>query len=38
MYVKGILEHRWKGNDKVDLKEIGCHGMDWIDLAQNSNQ
>jgi hypothetical protein len=22
----------------MDLREIGCGGMDWIDLAQDSNQ
>jgi hypothetical protein len=25
-------------NIKVDLREIGWGGMDWIDLAQNRNQ
>jgi hypothetical protein len=23
---------------KVDFKEIGCGGMDWIQLAQNMDQ
>jgi hypothetical protein len=23
---------------KIDLREIGWHGMDWIDLAQDMNQ
>jgi hypothetical protein len=23
---------------KMDLREIGWDGMDWIDLAQNSDQ
>jgi hypothetical protein len=22
-------------NIKIDLREIGCDGMDWIDLAQD---
>jgi hypothetical protein len=26
---------RWEDNIKVDLKEVGCEGMDWIDLAQD---
>jgi hypothetical protein len=25
---------RWADNIKMDLKDIGCSGMDWIDLAQ----
>jgi hypothetical protein len=26
------------GNIKMDLTEIGWGGIDWIDLAQDSNQ
>jgi hypothetical protein len=29
---------RWVNNIKVDLKEIRCGGMDWIDLAQDRDQ
>jgi hypothetical protein len=25
-------------NNKVDLREVGWGGMDWIDLAQDRNQ
>jgi hypothetical protein len=25
-------------NIKMDLREIGCSGMDWIDLAQGRDQ
>jgi hypothetical protein len=25
--------HRWEDNIKMDLKEVGWGGMDWIDLA-----
>jgi hypothetical protein len=25
-------------NIKMDLKETGCGGMDWIDLAQDREQ
>jgi hypothetical protein len=25
--------HRWVDNIKVDLREIGWDGMDWIDLT-----
>jgi hypothetical protein len=29
---------RWEDNIKMDLKEIGWGGMDWIDLAQDRDQ
>jgi len=25
---------RWEDNIKMDLQEVGCWGMDWIELAQ----
>jgi hypothetical protein len=31
----GTLRRRWVDNIKIDLKETGCDGMDWIDLAQD---
>jgi hypothetical protein len=27
--------HRWEDNIKMDLQEVGCCGMDWIELAQD---
>jgi hypothetical protein len=27
--------HMWEYNIKMDLREIGWGGMDWIDLAQD---
>jgi hypothetical protein len=27
--------HRWEDNIKMDLQEVGCGGMDWIELAQD---
>ena len=27
--------HRWEYNIKMDLQEVGCWGMDWIELAQD---
>ena len=26
---------RWEDNINVDLQEVGCGGMDWIELAQD---
>jgi hypothetical protein len=29
---------RWEENIKMDLQEIGCGGMDWIELAQDRDR
>jgi len=29
---------RWEDNIKMDLKEVGCGGMDWIELAQDRDR
>ena len=26
---------RWEDNIKMDLQEVGCEGMNWIDVAQD---
>jgi hypothetical protein len=26
---------RWEDNIKIDLQEVRCGGMDWIELAQD---
>ena len=31
----GRPRHRWEDNIKMDLQEVGCGGMDWIELAEN---
>ena len=31
----GRPRRRWEYNIKMDLKEVGCVGMDWIELAQD---
>ena len=39
--VKGPLKRprrRWVDNVKMDLQEVGCSGMDWIDLAQDRDR
>jgi hypothetical protein len=34
----GRRRRRWVDNIKMDLREIGWDGMDWIDLAQDRDQ
>ena len=31
----GIPSLKWDDNIKIDLRELGCEGMDWIELAQD---
>ena len=38
---KGLLwrpTRRWEDNIKMDLQELRCGGMDWIDLAQDRDR
>jgi len=38
---KGPLERprrKWVGNIEVDLQELGCGGVDWIELAQDRDR
>jgi hypothetical protein len=34
----GRPRRRWVDNIKMDLREIGWDGMDWIDLAHDRDQ
>jgi hypothetical protein len=34
----GRPRRRWVNNIKMDHREIGWYGMDWIDLAQDRDQ
>ena len=31
----GSPRGRWEDNIKMDLQEVGCGGIDWIELAQD---
>jgi hypothetical protein len=31
----GRSRHRWEDNIKMDLQEVGCGGMDWIEPVQD---
>ena len=34
----GRPRQRWEDNIKMDLQEVGCGGMDWIELAQDRDR
>jgi hypothetical protein len=34
----GRPRYKWENNIKMDLREKGWGGMDWIDLAQDRDQ
>jgi len=34
----GKPRRRWEENIKMDLQEVGCCGMDWIELAQDRDR
>jgi hypothetical protein len=34
----GRLRHSWKDNIKLNLQEVVCGGMDWMDLAQDRDR
>jgi len=34
----GRPRHRWEDNIKMNLQEVGCGGMDWIELAQDRDR
>ena len=34
----GRPRRRWENNIKMDLQEVGCGGMDWIELAQDRDR
>ena len=34
----GRPRHRWEDNVKIDLQEVECGDMDWIELAQDKDR
>jgi len=34
----GRPRHRWEDHIKMDLQEVGCGVMDWIELAQDRDR
>jgi len=34
----GKPRHRWEDNIKMDLQEVECGGMDWIELAHDRDR
>jgi hypothetical protein len=34
----GRPKHRWEDNIKMDLQEMQCGGMDWIDMSQGRDR
>jgi hypothetical protein len=36
--LEGRPRNRWKDNIRMDIREIGWEGADWIHLAQGRDQ
>ena len=34
----GRPRHRWEDNINMDLQEVGCGGMDWIEVDQDRDR
>jgi hypothetical protein len=34
----GRPRHRWEDNIMIYLQEVGCGGMDWIELVQDRDR
>jgi len=34
----GRPRRRWEDNIEMDLQEVGCRGMNWIELAQDRDR
>jgi len=38
LFPLGRHGRKWEDNIKMELQEIGCDGMDWIDLAEDRDR
>jgi len=34
----GRPRHRWEDNIKMDIQEVECEGVEWIELAQDRDR
>jgi hypothetical protein len=34
----GRPRHRWEGNSMMDLREVGCGCVDWMELTQDRDR
>jgi hypothetical protein len=34
----GRLTRRWEDITRMDLQEVGCEGVNWIDMAQDMDR
>jgi len=35
---QGRPRHRWEDNIRMDLQDVGCGGIDWMELAEDRNR
>jgi hypothetical protein len=35
---RGRPRHNWKGNIKMELRDLGCGAMEWLELAQGRDR
>ena len=36
--LRGRPRCRWEDNIETDIQEVGCGGMDWIDMARGRDR
>jgi hypothetical protein len=34
----GILRRKWEDNVKMDVQKVGCGGMYWIELVEDTDR